>query len=381
MLITQTEVQAQTQPVVSPGIDIRTEVVTIQLRTGQNTGLIGIVTREIVRGLRRAARNRQIDLIHRRISLKNLVPPLVVIHRIIVLIHELSQTEITDKILTAGRNLIRSRQGIARQTNGNSRTDIIQHLVRTHHIQFRRYGTRHGVLSRKRHIDTLLVATTGFGLHIDNTVGSTRTVDRSRRSVLEDVHRSDIVLVDRLQRRSLNRRTVQQNQRRRIGTHRTQTMNTDRRSRSQLTVTGHNLKTGYLTLQSVHDVGAGTVFDLLGLHLIYRTNHRTDLLTRTITDHHDILDARSLFPESHVDMRLTGYAHLLGFVTDKRDRERRIGGNRQCKLPVSSGRRTGRRTLCHNRSTDDRFSLLIGNRTRHLLVLRKSQRTETQYSN
>ena len=28
-------------------------------------------------------------------------------------------------------------------------------------------------------------------------------------------------------------------------------MNTDRRSRSQLTVTGHNLKTGYLTLQSV----------------------------------------------------------------------------------------------------------------------------------
>lgn len=55
-------------------------------------------------------------------------------------------------------------------------------------------------------------------------------------------------------------------------------------------------------------------------------------------------------------MRLTGYAHLLGFVTDKRDRERRIGGNRQCKLPVSSGRRTGRRTLCHNRSTDDRFS-------------------------
>ena len=88
-------------------------------------------------------------------------------------------------------------------------------------------------------------------------------------------------------------------------------MNTDRRSRSQLTVTGHNLKTGYPTLQSVHDVGAGTVFDLLGLHPIYRTNHRTDLLTRTITDHHDILDARSLFPESHVDMRLTGYAHLL----------------------------------------------------------------------
>ena len=188
----------------------------------------------------------------------------------------------------------------------------------------------------------LFVGTSALGGHINNTVGCTRTVDRSGRSVLQRGDAFDVAVVEQGEHSGRGGSTVDHHKGFTACTERTHTTQGDAHVAHFASVAGvgENLQTSHLTLQSVSHVGSGFVGYLFAAHLLHGTYHGTDFTCRTVTNHNGLAEFVVLEHNLHV----AGNANRFGLHTDIRNHEF-LGTRRHIQLE---------RTLCIGGGNDFR---------------------------
>ena len=320
----------------------------------------------------RAACNRKVDLVHRSIFLHKFIEPVGIDARI--------DPEVFDEHTPTVENIIRI-VGIGTTGSRIQGSHIIEVILGIHRLQTGFDGTRHGVLCAQGNVHVVRAAATAFGGNVDHAVGSTRTVDRCGRCVLQNVDRLDIVLVERQKSSRGDRGAVEQNQRCGARGDRTHAVDADGRGRRELAVAGHYGQTGNLALESVGHVVRGTVFELVALDLVYRTDHGAYLTSRAVAQHHDILDVGGVLLQRDLQCRAACHGHFLGLIAQVGNDEGRIGRSRYRKLAFRIGGRSDGGAVHNDRRTDGCHAVGVGNRTGNLLVLSQCQRTQPQRSN
>ena len=183
----------------------------------------------------------------------------------------------------------------------------------------------------------LCLVTTGssatFGRDKDDTVRTTGTIDSSSRTILEDVHRSDLVRRDVVD--IIGRHTVHDIQRVRTGTLTKSRETTDLNvvtGRSRVRGCTADVQTGNLTLEKTYRVRLYTGVEVLCFQRSYRTCYLF-LFLRTVTDRynflqlvrvlcqlndHTVLSGQGLRCKTHVaDLDLGTFRHVEREVTIK----------------------------------------------------------------
>ena len=204
-----------------------------------------------------------------------------------------------------------------------------------------------------------------FGRNEDHTAGGTRTVDRTRRSILQHVDRLDVLLVDRPH---VTARDAVDNHERALA-------GIDRRDAAQLEI--------------IAAVGAGAARDGKSRNLALerrgdgRTSHagrqvialdRGDgrshrlLFHRTVTDHHDVLEYLAVVFHDDVDDRTRPDIHGLLGIADEREFQLAVCRGIDRVTSVDARGRTRRRADHHYGGTDQRLAGRVGHLAAHLIA-------------
>ena len=188
-----------------------------------------------------------------------------------------------------------------------------------------------------------LLAALGGDEH--HAVGRARTVDGRGRSVLENLHRFDVVgrqigegreradlavahvqAVGQGRRGRLNRHAVDDVERLGVlGVERGRAANLHLHAGTGLTRVGHHLHAGSLALQGLVDARAHKVLDVFGRHR-HRCAGKTALLHCAVAHHHHVVELGGLGFQRHVDDRTTGHVDRLGGEPDERERQLPVFG-------------------------------------------------------
>ena len=122
-------------------------------------------------------------------------------------------------------------------------------------------------------INLSLALLTVLGCNQNHTVGSYRTIDGSGSTILQNLHRLDVLRVHAV---DIAWETVH-NIKRFIATGCLDTTNLDAHTGTGVTTTSQDVYTGYLTLQSLSWVGSSALSHLLGIDRRKSTGHITTL--------------------------------------------------------------------------------------------------------
>ena len=232
-------------------------------------------------------------------------------------------------------------------------------------------------------------------VHVDHRVAGLRTLRRhddyarcaagsvqgGRSGVLEHGDRFDVGLRNVRQAGAVGR-AVHDDERVRVGVHRADAADVDRaRIGAGRARAAAHLQTGHGTHQRVHHVGRLTLLEVFGLDDRSRSGECLFLGRTERYDEH-VVDSRDILLELNIDRRLTGNGHFLRLVADERDVQVTVAPGLQAELACGVGRRTRRGSVHHDRSTDDRVAVSIGNCTGNLLLLgHRKEHSPPQYSN
>ena len=223
---------------------------------------------------------------------------------------------------------------------------------------------REGVLDRDRDLRLLTYLTTLGGNH-DNPVGSARTVDSGSGSILEDVHRSDVLRVERAEDTGstsdsgvLDGHTVDDDQRVVAGIERSTTTDTDTAGSTGRSF-GSDLHPCDLTDEEIAGSGDSTLLEALFIEGADRSGEVL-LLHRAVADDDDFLEVLCAFFKDDLQrLRSTAEGNSLRGVPDAGDHEVTSLGSTQGKVTVDVGDDALGCLLDTDGSTDDGFTLVV----------------------
>ena len=224
-----------------------------------------------------------------------------------------------------------------------------------------------------------IAALAALGGHHDDTVGTTRTVEGRRGSVLEDGQVLDVVRVDEGQVTVIGD-TVDNPQR--VGARRdgADTANHHLGSRTGLTRSGLQLNTGRSTRKQLSDVRRLHLGDILGFNHRSRTGERF-LAGRTERHDNHVVDVRRILMQRDIDAGLSRNRDLHGLVADEGDGQCAVCRNRDCERTVGAGRCTNRGAVKKNCRTRDGTPIVPGHCTGNLPLLSARQGEDAHRSN
>ena len=195
-----------------------------------------------------------------------------------------------------------------------------------------------------------------FGSDDDNAVSTLGTVDSGSRSILQDVHRSDVARRDI--RDTRYRHTIDDIQRVVALGQRCTTADTNLDIGIRTTFRRRYRHTGQLTLQRLGSRGNRDVLELLSTHGSHR-RYNVAFLRRTITGNDHFLKYLTVFRKYHIH-RVTRDVQLLGLHTDVGENQHfRIIGNVQTVVTVEICHCTNSGTFHDHGSRDNRLSRLV----------------------
>lgn len=167
-------------------------------------------------------------------------------------------------------------------------------------------------------IHTCLTCFSFLSLHQNYTECSTRTVNRSRRSILQNRYRFNIIRVQRI-KTTLD--TINQNQRRRARAITNRTGATDIKAHGTIECTtfasNRKVQARHRTLQCLSHISYRTCSKHLGVHHTYGTRHIHFLLS-AITYHNNLIQCLRIIFQCYLK-RCSLPGHLNGLITDKRN--------------------------------------------------------------
>ena len=240
------------------------------------------------------------------------------------------------------------------------------------------------VLRTDLHVEVNLSLTllTALSSHEDNTICSTSTIDSSCTSILQDIHRFDIVRVQVAQTVCTDL-TVHDNQRRTCTVIACTTTESDRRCRTGKTRSLLNLHTRNSTHQCLRRVTIRTYRQSFFAYLRYRVGQLTAFLLHAVTQYHNFFQSLSIFLQCNIQ-RLTIPLKFLSYITHERDfNDISLVYIRKREVTVKVGNHTIGCTFNNYRSTDNRTHC-VHNSTGSCLILlyyRSTDRCSTSSRN
>ena len=250
---------------------IYTGRITLKVRTGTLKGsLLFIVVKTDIIGIIHASTTEVHTVVLTNTRLEGFTEPVGVsiIHKMVFTVSTLAistrKSRDTD-ILSSNAEILTVLLGIGQVV------DILLNLVDTE-------------VAFVVHLQRLLFLT-ALGRDDNHTIGGTRTIDSTCRSVLQHLDGLNIVRRE-IANRGTHGHAVDDIQRSLVSVQGTDTTDTNQWVGTGLSVRG-NLHTGYLTFQHRGDIGVRHALQLIGIHNRYRTG-QVGLLLNTIT-HNDHL--------------------------------------------------------------------------------------------
>ena len=235
-------------------------------------------------------------------------------------------------------------------------------------------GIHHGVAVEQgleshvaiiRHCGSLLLIT--FVCRDDNhTVGTTRTVDGSGRSILQNVHRLDVVgvyIVDATGKGN----TVEHDEPVVAGRKRARTTNTYLHGSTRLRRSLRHLYAGHTTLQGVGNIRTGHLAQQVAPHVSHRTGDSL-LALRTVTNDNHVVKILSFSFKLYLQIALAAHIDGLRHISYIRDDQGGTRLNVQCEVTVHIRYSAITCTFFHNRSADER-TFAIAHHAGYLLLL------------
>ena len=279
---------------------------------------------------------------------------IVVHHRRVVVEHE---------VLPVGARAILVGGGVARCTAG-----VDQSLI--HHRGILRSVENVALLPfalpaiREVVVDAGLTELTALGGDEHHTVGSTRTVDGARGSILQHLHALNVGGVDHV-KAALNRHTVDDIQRVGVvdGSH---TTDADAGGGTRLTTCRGHRDTGSQTLQGVVETQRGSLLQVLSIDLGDRRCHDA-LLLNTVTHDHHLVQALLVFLQRNLQV-LTA-CNFLRRIANVGDDEARACVSLEVEVTVNIGNRTTRCAFLHDGGTNHRLTCDVNNSSRIQRIL------------
>ena len=336
-------------------------------RLNTNTLTIGVVHSCIVLRLVVTTAERQV-MVPSRSRLHDIVG-IVVNGHVLVLIEVVAilrtQTIVGSHVVGVGLTISRS---IA--------PGRINHVVGVHTILY--IGQRAQLIVHVVvHLQTLVLLTT-LGRDKDNTVSTARTIDSRRSSILQYVHRLDVVGRDIRDIAHLD--TIHDEERLVRLRNRTATTHANRHRTARTTVLRGYLHTGELALKCLGDVRYGVGSELLTRYRGHRTGQITTL-HRTVTNHHDILDTRGILLKDHLNRGLAGNGYALLGHTDVRYNQHVVLCVRYIQRERTVHTRTCTQSCAfHNHGcTDYRLACCVFHDSSHSLCLSREGEAPSQH--
>ena len=301
ILEVQHSVAAQAKPVGSLTLQVGTQRVALEARTYRSTVLVVVATRDVVVGFVVSTRHRQLVVLQQCARVEDHIHPAHI---------GLTQYIV---ILTVGHsNLLL----------------VLDTLSSGHKVPLLGVGLRETYLGLELDFGSVGDASL-LGGDYNHTVCSTRTVNRGRCSVLQDIEGCNVRGVDGVEVACRDGRAVKDIQRLGSRVNRVDTTNLHCGRGTGLTSVRQHRQTRYLTLQSLVEGRSGGVFDFCGVDRCNRTCHSA-LLADTIGDDHHIVHKFGLTLHFEVvghGLRAGGHEVLNGFETDILERQFGSGGS------------------------------------------------------
>ena len=338
----EVQVDADLEPIGDLAVDVRTDRVTLHIGVRLDTLTVEGTQRDVVVAALAAARDAQVGFPGRSVLVED---PLAPVRMDVVLEAEVLQ------LLELGV-LLEAR--IGQFAEGEPLFGVHQR-----HRELRQVGNTVG--SADRH-GRLLAGTLLRG-DVHHAVGGAGTVDGGGGRVLHHRHVLDVVGVQGREDGHVDRSTVEDEQRRIRGVDRVDTAEAHRHGRARLTGTGVDLQTGDLALQGVAGAGRRNLGEGVGLDQRGGTDHRTDLLGGTVTDHDGFLQEFGIVGHDDVDQAAAGHVDGLRHHSDAGEREAVAGFGGNLIVAADVGRRVLSRHLVVNGHPDQGFVLGVDNRT------------------
>ena len=160
------------------------------------------------------------------------------------------------------------------------------------------------------------LAGTFLGGDVHHAVGGTGTVDGGGGSVLHHRHVLDVVGVQGRENGHIDRRAVEDEQRRIRSIDRVDAAQAHRNRCARLTGTGIDLQTGHLALQGVAGTGRRNFRKRVGFDERRGTDNRTDLLGGAIRHDDGLLQDIHIGSQHGIDDASAADQHLQVFITD-----------------------------------------------------------------
>ena len=256
---------------------------------------------------------------------------------------------------------------------GASCTKILAILVGVHHVIYIARNLVNTEVTRVVYLQRLVFLTI-LGSDDNDTIGSTRTVDGTRRSILQNLDGLDIIWRE-VTDSGTHWHTVDDIERSRA-TEGADTTDTYARVGTWLTV-GCNLHTCHLTFKHGRDVGVRYLLHLLSVHDRNGTG-KVGLLLRTITYYNHLVE------QVIICRKLDGFQDGASAYSDFTLLEAQVAYDKSCvcldadlEVTVQIGNCAGLGILCLDCCTDHRFTLIIYNLTlycNHLILCYSSHR-------
>ena len=194
-----------------------------------------------------------------------------------------------------------------------------------------------------------------------HTASSPRTVDRRRTGILDHLDRLDVVQV--VFAVVVAGHAVDHEERVQA-VDRTHTADHDIGACTGFSAGLRDHHTGDLALQRLGNRPGGQILDVRSLDRGDGAR-QVGLLLRTVTDHHDVVEAFALLFEDDLQTAAVQHRQAETLITDIGDKQRGACGNRERETPVRTRNRTvHRRGILHDdRGSDQGISLLVGDRS------------------
>ena len=211
-------------------------------------------------------------------------------------------------------------------------------------------------------VDSHLTLLATLGSNDNDTIGGTATIDRSRRSILQDLNRLN---VGRIQGVEILCRGYAINDIERVaaidGCH---TTHTDGRTAATRRCIGHNVDTRQFALHGVHDVGVTLAHGAFHVHHCYRSS-QVSLTLDLITGDDDLCQLGCVILHGH--LHAVSGRQLLLIIANIAKHQSCAGSDFQPEVAVKVGHSTIAGTLFHHSSTDDTFAGFINHRSGNFL--------------
>ena len=215
------------------------------------------------------------------------------------------------------------------------------------------------------HIDIHLAVLTALGRDNNHTVSGTRTVDGSRRSILQHLDGLDVGRVERVE--ILSRCHTVNHVERVASVHRTHTTNANRRTAATRRSVGHDVNTCQLALHGVQHIWVALADRTFHVHHSHSTRQVSLALHLVTSDNHF---CQFLGVVLQRDMHRRSCWHFHRLVTDERNDQSGTLFHLQGEMSLHVGSRTIARTFLHNSCHHHGLTQVVDDRTAGFNLLR-----------